>query len=498
MSPPYTPEHVGSNERKHRHVVETGLAMLHKASLSLKYWSHVFLTAAYLINRLPTPVLKHQTPFESLFQQLPNYDKLRAFGCICFHWLCPYFDHKLDKHSKPCVFIGYSNTHNAYKCLDLSSNCVYISHHVQFIEHQFPLASNTSPTDLDQVISTWSSCSPTLAAIQPSFFVVPTPSETFLHQGSSSITTRPNQELISSRSPASSNPSIMTSAPFSVCDATPRYDLSSSFLPLSSNSFNTCSPSLSLSPPTQGSNPLPKPSYRIVTRSQNNIHCPKQFPGFKTNFYVTKHPFPTSLEPTTTSQALQDPNWCDAMDDELTALARNHTWVLVPPPSNHNIVGCKLVFRIKRNLDGSISRYKACLVAKGFHQRPGVDYHDTFSPVVKSTTIRVVLSIALSNGCPISQLDVNNAFLHGNLTEDVYMAQPPRYVDQDNPTHVCHLQKALYGLKQAHRAWYMELKTFLLNFGFVNSKSNTSLFIYQCWSVTIYFLVYLLVTGNCS
>ena len=78
------------------------------------------------------------------------------------------------------------------------------------------------------------------------------------------------------------------------------------------------------------------------------------------------------LEPTTASQALQDPNWCAAMDDELVALARNHTWVLVPPPSNHNIVGCKLVFRIKRNLDGSISRYKACLVAKGFHQCPGL------------------------------------------------------------------------------------------------------------------------------
>ena len=81
------------------------------------------------------------------------------------------------------------------------------------------------------------------------------------------------------------------------------------------------------------------------------------------------------------------------------------------------------------------------------------------------------------------------------------MAQPPRYVDQDNPTHVCHLQKALYGLKQAPRAWYTELKTFLLNFGFINSKSDTSLFIYQCPSVTIYFLVYvddLLVTGNCS
>ena len=175
VSPPYTPEHVGSVERKHRHIVETCLAMLHKASLPLKYWSHAFLAAAYLINRLPTPVLKHQTPFESLFQQLPNYDKLRAFGCLCFPWLRSYSDHKLDKRSKPCVFIGYSNTHHAYKCLDLSSNRVYISHHVQFIEHQFPLVSNTSPTDLDQVVSTWSSCSPALAAIQPSFLWFPLP-----------------------------------------------------------------------------------------------------------------------------------------------------------------------------------------------------------------------------------------------------------------------------------------------------------------------------------
>ena len=176
VSSPYTPEHIGFAERKHRHVVETGLAMLHKVSLPLKYWFHAFLVTAYLINRLPTPVLKHQTPFESLFQQLPNYDKLRAFGCLCFPWLRPYSDHKLDKRSKPYVFIGYSNTHNVYKCLDLSSNYVYIFRHVQFIEHQFPLALNTSPTNLDQVVSTWSSCSLALAAIQPSFLWFPLPS----------------------------------------------------------------------------------------------------------------------------------------------------------------------------------------------------------------------------------------------------------------------------------------------------------------------------------
>ena len=343
VSPPYTPEHVGSAERKHRHVVETGLAMLHKASLPLKYWSYAFLAAAYLINRLPTPILKHQSPFESLFQHMPNYDKLRAFGCLCFPWMRPYSDHKLDKRSKPCVFLGYSNTHNAYKCLDLSSNRVYISRHVQFIEHKFPFASNTTPTDLNQAISTWSSCSPALAAIQPSFFVVPTSSKSFPHQAPSCTNTGPNQELISSLSPTSSSPPTTASAPLSACDAPPRYDLSLSSLPVSFDSSNISSPSLSLSPPTQpqGSNPLPEPSHRIVTRSQNNIHCPKQFPDFKTSFHVTKHPLPASLEPTTASQALKDPKWCAAMDDELAALARNCTWVLVPPPSNHNIVGCK-------------------------------------------------------------------------------------------------------------------------------------------------------------
>lgn len=94
---------------------------------------------------------------------------------------------------------------------------------------------------------------------------------------------------------------------------------------------------------------------------------------------------------------------------------------IVPPSSSHNIAGCKWVFRLKRNPDGCISKYKARLVAKGFHQRPGLDFHDTFSPVVKPTTIRVILSIALSCGWPLRQLDVNNTFLHGTLSKEVYM-----------------------------------------------------------------------------
>jgi hypothetical protein len=113
------------------------------------------------------------------------------------------------------------------------------------------------------------------------------------------------------------------------------------------------------------------------------------------------------------------------MDDEYSALMRNKTWHLVPEQRGKNIIDCKWVYRIKRKADGSIDRYKARLVAKGFKQRYGIDYEDTFSPVVKAATIRLVLAIAVSNGWNLRQLDVQNAFLHGVLEEEVYMRQPP-------------------------------------------------------------------------
>lgn len=107
------------------------------------------------------------------------------------------------------------------------------------------------------------------------------------------------------------------------------------------------------------------------------------------------------------------------------------------------------MFRLKRNPDGSIARHKARLVAKGFHQRPGLDFHDTFSPVLKPQTIKLVLCLAL---WPLTQMDVNNAFLHGSIQEDAYMSQPAGFIHPSLPHYVCKLHKALYGLKQAPRA----------------------------------------------
>jgi len=135
------------------------------------------------------------------------------------------------------------------------------------------------------------------------------------------------------------------------------------------------------------------------------------------------------------------------MQLEHDALMKNKTWHLVPPQKGMNIIGCKWVYKVKRKADGSLDRYKARLVAKGFKQQYGIDYEDTFSPVVKAATIRIILSIAVSRGWSLKQLDVQNAFLHGYLDEEVYMQQPLGFEDSTRPKYVCKLDKALYGLK---------------------------------------------------
>lgn len=195
-------------------------------------------------------------------------------------------------------------------------------------------------------------------------------------------------------------------------------------------------------------------------------------------------------EPVNLQEVVSNRNWKVAMDKEFTALMHNKTWHLVPPVQEKNVIDCKWVYKIKRKSDGSIDRYKARLVAKGFKQRYGIDYEDTFSPVVKAATVRLILSIAVSNGWSLRQLDVQNAFLHGYLEEEVYMRQPPGYEDKVHPHYLCKLDKALYGLKQAPRAWYSRLSKKLQDLGFVPSKADTSLFFYSRGTYTMFVLVY--------
>ncbi|KAH9781043.1 retrovirus-related pol polyprotein from transposon RE2 [Citrus sinensis] len=182
-------------------------------------------------------------------------------------------------------------------------------------------------------------------------------------------------------------------------------------------------------------------------------------------------------------------------------LKNNETWTLVPAESATKIVGNKWVFRVKYNPDGSVPKYKARLVAKGFHQTYGVDFFETFSPVVKPCTIRIILSLTVMNHWTIRQLDVNNAFLNGVLNEEVFMHQPEGFIDSQHPTYVCKLNKALCGLKQAPRGWYDRLKGSLLQWGFQSSKSYTSLFLKHTGSDILVILIYvddILVIGSSS
>jgi hypothetical protein len=163
------------------------------------------------------------------------------------------------------------------------------------------------------------------------------------------------------------------------------------------------------------------------------------------------------------------------MNSELAALAKTGTWKIVDLPPNVKPIGSKWVYKIKHKADGSIERYKARLVAKGYTQVEGLDFFDTFSPVAKLTTVRMLLAIAAIKGWHLHQLDVNNAFLHGDLQENVYMAIPDG-VPCSKPNQVCKLLKSLYGLKQASRKWYEKLTSLLVREGYTQSTSDYSLF----------------------
>ncbi|XP_073224731.1 uncharacterized protein [Cicer arietinum] len=203
-------------------------------------------------------------------------------------------------------------------------------------------------------------------------------------------------------------------------------------------------------------------------------------------------------EPNTYKQAVKHSCWVQAMDSEIQALTQNSTWILTPLPHGKKPIGCRWVYKVKYKADGTIERYKARLVAKGFTQVEGIDFFDTYSPVAKLTTVRLLLSIASSQNWHIHQLDVHNAFLHGNLEEEVYMQLPPG-ISTTNPTHVCKLLKSLYGLKQSSRQWFAKFSTALCSIGYSESASNHSLFTKSSTNKFTALLIYVddvIVSGN--
>ena len=187
-----------------------------------------------------------------------------------------------------------------------------------------------------------------------------------------------------------------------------------------------------------------------------------------------------SEEPKTVSEALsseKSKEWSQAMENEMKSLNENKVWELVKLPKGRKAIGCKWIFKTKIDGDGKVERHKARLVAQGYTQKFGVDYDQTFSPVVSFESIRSIIAIAAQNGLKLHQMDVKTAFLNGELSEEIFLKQPEGFVVKGYEDHVCKLNRSIYGLKQSARCWNYELDKKLKEMGFKQSKSDPCIYI---------------------
>lgn len=303
VSCPYTPQQNGLAERKHRHVVEMGLALLAQSGLAKSFWDDAFVTAVFIINRLPTPVLHSISPFESLFKTKPNYLELKPFGCLCYPFIRPYNKHKLDFRSAPSTFLGYSSSHKGYKTL-LPTGKLIVTRDVVFDESIFPHntpALNPIPSSPSSDLSPIQIVAPVLSSIPPHTSQLPVSSSSppNLHRPDTSLT-----------SAAVRSPSAQSESP----------------LPSSSSSTAP----LPIDPPSTSLDPVSdvvKPCHQMTTRSKAGIFKPK-------TFHISLDCIPKSA-----LVALLIPIWKAAMLEEFLALLRNKTWILTKLPPGKNLIG---------------------------------------------------------------------------------------------------------------------------------------------------------------
>ncbi|GJZ10219.1 putative ribonuclease H-like domain-containing protein [Tanacetum coccineum] len=209
--------------------------------------------------------------------------------------------------------------------------------------------------------------------------------------------------------------------------------------------------------------------FSYIQKQQRNNHKDQQHCLFAC--------FLSQEEPKKIAEALQDDSWVQAMQEELLQFKLQQVWVLVDLPHGMKVIGTKWVYRNKRDERGVVVRNKARLVAQGYTQEEGIDYDEVFAPVARIEAIRLFLAFASFMGFIVYQMDVKSAFLYGTIDEEVYVSQPPGFVDPDHPKKVYKVVKALYGLHQAPRAWYATLSTFLEKHGYKRGTIDKTLFI---------------------
>lgn len=426
VTAPYTPQQNGLAERKNKVIVETARAMLLEAGLPRTLWTEAVRTAVYLRNRSPTSVLKFkQTPMEAMTGQRPDLSHLRIFGCEAFvHIPAEKRKGKLSPRSVPMVLVGYDLASKAYRLADPASGYrrIVLSRDVVFNEDSFPGLSN-SRVRFDLVED----------------------SQQLLNGSQQEEAGEEEQPQLGSAEPVG--------------------DMESD----EEDTFEDAA--------VDAVTPDSEPDLR---RSSRFSHQPvRDF--MVTHFANSAVDSPVdSEEPLSYKEAIScsaADTWKEAMEEEMKSLQDNETWELAELPKGRKAISCKWLFKVKRDKDGHINRHKARLVARGFTQVEGIDYQETFSPVVKFSTIRMVLSLAAQRGLRLTQMDFKTAFLNGVLDEELYMKQPAGYVQPGQEHFVCRLRKSIYGLKQASRSWNQVLNRYLVEEGYTRSEADLCLYI---------------------
>ena len=443
FSAPYTPQQNGVVERKNRTLIDMARTMLGEFKTPECFWSEAVNTACHAINRVYLHRLLKKTSYELLTGNKPNVSYFRVFGSKCYILVKKGRNSKFAPKAVEGFLLGYDSNTKAYRVFNKSSGLVEVSSDVVFDE------TNGSPreqvVDLDDVDE---EDVPTAAIRTMAIGDVRPQEQDEQDQPSSSTMVQPptqDEEQEACDQGGAQDDHVMEE------EAQP-------------------------APPTQVRAMIQRdhPVDQILGDISKGVTTRSRLVNF-----CEHYSFVSSIEPFRVEEALLDPDWVLAMQEELNNFKRNEVWTLVPRPKQ-NVVGTKWVFRNKQDEHGVVTRNKARLVAKGYAQVAGLDFEETFAPVARLESIRILLAYAAHHSFRLFQMDVKSAFLNGPIKEEVYVEQPPGFEDERYPDHVCKLSKALYGLKQAPRAWYECLRDFLIANAFKVGKADPTLFTKTC------------------
>lgn len=441
----YTPQQNGVSERANRSIVERARSMLEEAKLSKKYWAEAVNTSVYLKNRCPTRAVRGMTPEEAWTDRKVDLSYLKVFGCRAFMHVPKQKRKKFDPKTKELLFVGYCETTKGYRLIDPVTHSLHKARDVVFFENQIKIHAKDNDEIVEVIPSDDSLEIPII--MNREVDVLPE-----VHQVEQHEARRGNDEFFD-------------------CQEVDQEQCMENVAELQSpevrNETETGYSNERVEDREETTQDIPERRYPLRERK------PKNFDDYVL-YYVEED---MKEEPLTIEEALSRDDkdqWQKAIKEELNAIKKNQTWELVEKADGY-FVDSKWIFRIKKE-PGKI-RYKARLVARGFTQRKGLNYNETFAPVVRHSTLRLLLALAVENNLKIDQMDVVTAFLNGNLKEKVYMRQPKGFEEQGKEGYVCLLKKALYGLKQAPRAWYEKLNQALIDMGFKRCETEPCVYI---------------------